>query len=337
MMQFLQPLLRLGAIGLALVVGGCGTMEVRNPVCTVQQDYLFDRINSHEDPLCLQHYVDEIDSTYNMPPRDLGDGTKVSIDGVTTESKADTTNETTHRKTTTTTTTTQILVTFSKIVPPPPAQANASGYLESTIQIADRRISLKKVDGETQQVLIESIASGNNSGERRNVVATPEKRKALLLAMYQTAASYCLYYKNKGAFVYKLGVNFYNFGDVLVAAAVPVAAFSHATPETIALISGLVTILGSPLKAAMGSVDPGQDYSTTTNGMQTVYDLFNNSDSFVNHPDPTVDPKAMFSIYRTGLEQTCFSTLTFGSGKSETTKPNSNNNKNSNDNGNKNG
>jgi hypothetical protein len=356
-MKHLRPLLRLMLAGAVLTLSCCATMEVRQPVagCKVEQDWLFDRIDNHPDPLCLQHFIDAADNTYQLtaeqpaatgpenagvPNPALPDG-KNSVTIAFSGSHADVAGKDGDGKDINTKTeTTNLLLSFSKttVVPktaapsarpdakpapggqagapqaPPPAPAFA---YDTPIVVAARQVTIHRDRDDQMTVRIEAAAPGADAKKAESFKATQEQRKAVLLAMYQTASSYCLYYKNKSAFAYKFGINIYNFGDLLVAAAVPVAAFSDATPDSIALVSGLVTILGGPLKNALGSADPGQDYSQTFGGMSAVYDLFSKNEGFTGNPNPGVNVRDMFQIYRTGLEQTCFSTLKFAAaGKS---------------------
>jgi hypothetical protein len=328
-------LLRLAVAAAVLTLGGCATMDVRNPVagCKIQQNYLFDPINGHDDPLCLAHYVDKLGSdaaagqTEGLPQKTASP--PPSSAAAPPPNPAATSNVAAA---------TTIVVTLGaraaqaesaappakKGKKPQPGPSATPAALPTPFVLTNQQLLLRIESKQNQLSILIEPAAGGSGQERAAPKKEPDdagalaaKRKHLLFAMYQTASSYCLYYKNRHVFAYKLGIDFANFGDVLVAAAVPIAAFSDATPDTIALISGLVTILGSPLKNALGGADPGQDYGQTLGGMKAVYTLFSSDDGFINGKDPGVSAKDMFQIYRTGLEQTCFSTLKFAGGKGD--------------------
>jgi hypothetical protein len=319
-------LLRLAAAAAVLTLGGCATMDVKNPVagCRIQQNYLFDSINNHDNPLCLAHYVEGAAA----PAREL---LKPQPDTPTVADPPPASGTSQPAQGNIQVTITATAAPAETAAPPAKkgkkpqsAQSAIPAAPQTPFVVSNQQVSVRIESKQNQlNILIGPATPGgpdqDGAAAKKPADSNPAaaKRKLLLLAMYQTASSYCLYYKNRHAFAYKLGINFANFGDVLVAAAVPIAAFSDATPDTIALISGLVTILGSPVKSALGGADPGQDYNQTLGGMKAVYDLFRDDAGFISSKDPSVSTRDMFQIYRTGLEQTCFSTLKFAGGKGD--------------------
>jgi hypothetical protein len=169
--------------------------------------------------------------------------------------------------------------------------------------------------------LTSSEASGNQIPEQNGGGQTPKKltpRQQYLAEMYEQSVTYCLAARNKQHFWFRFGMSSYSFGDILLAAAVPVASFENTSKDTIALISGLVTLFGAQFKSAIQDTSPTDDFSQTQAAMFGFYSFISADDAWVQSTSSDADwleaDGTVYRIFKATMEQACFSQLTLPGG-----------------------
>jgi len=142
--------------------------------------------------------------------------------------------------------------------------------------------------------------------------AAPTKVRIALQEMRAQSIVYCLADKDEQNRQSTLFSTTFNFADVAVATAAPIAAFAAGANASITgLVGGLAGIFSSQLKTAIGGgATSATDFGQTLGMMNTVYDLFD-TDLTNTSPTDAVHQRESLHLFKLAMERTCFSSLAF--------------------------
>jgi len=246
--------IRLAALGLICLLGACGL--VREPEIAgngmlgddsgcIQKSSTW---RPGDDPLCLNPYIEGVEGNkLNLANAEAAWAAVKNADQSAKSTANDSAQDDSSSK--------------SDIT-------NAGGHNEGTKKH-------KKADNGSSGQDPKKGGDDPSTKEASSSFGVPNPRMQILDAMYNQAFSVCYFHRNRMAAWHSVSLNSYNFGDLLLAAAIPILGLKDVSGDTIALVSGLLTVFGSQVKTAVsGPLTPADDFSQTSKAMSDVRTLF---------------------------------------------------------------